>query len=342
MRCPYLEGLPISLPGKTGWPWTKESPQLPDTMPNGPLWPRISIVTPGLNQGQFIEETIRSVLLQGYPNLEYIIIDGGSTDDSVDIIKKYIQWLAYWITEPDRGQSHAINKGLTRATGEILAYINSDDLYEPGAFKKIAKIFMGNETCLMVSGSCLVFDEHNDKTIFKPNWPDHPSELMGSLSSTIPQPAVFWRKDAYKRAGGFEEKLNYSFDHEFFIRIGRIGGHPELIPDVIARYRDHAKSKTRTFRTKFYDEQAYIVRKHGKACGLSSLEIKQKIKRIEIEKDSTQVFISWKQKGRKEAIGKYLNMIMRYPNFIFQRHVLGLGRRLLLFKYSDVKELNKF
>ena len=111
MRCPTLKELPPSEAGKTGWPWTEESPQLPDNMPDGSPCPKISIVTPSLNQGQFIEETIRSVLLQGYPNLEYIIIDGGSTDGSVDIIKKYEKWLAYWITEPDRDQGHAINKG---------------------------------------------------------------------------------------------------------------------------------------------------------------------------------------------------------------------------------------
>ena len=103
-------------------------------MPNGEAWPRISIVTPSFNQGQFIEETIRSILLQGYPNLEYIIIDGGSTDESVEIIKKYEPWLTYWVSEKDRGQAHAINKGLERCTGEILAYINSDDYYYPGCF----------------------------------------------------------------------------------------------------------------------------------------------------------------------------------------------------------------
>jgi glycosyltransferase involved in cell wall biosynthesis len=105
----------------------------------GSRWPRISIVTPSLNQANYLEETIRSVLLQGYPNIEYIIIDGGSTDESVEIIKKYEKWLSFWISEPDKGQSHAINKGFSKASGEIYAYINSDDLYEQNSVFKRRK-----------------------------------------------------------------------------------------------------------------------------------------------------------------------------------------------------------
>lgn len=144
MRCPTLEELHTSPQGKTSWPWTEESLQLPDAMPDGSPWPKISIVTPSFNQGQFIEETIRSVLLQGYPDLEYIIIDGGSTDISIDIIKKYQQWLKYWVSEPDRGQSHAINKGFSESTGQVFAWINSDDIYMPDIFQVVAKAHKEN------------------------------------------------------------------------------------------------------------------------------------------------------------------------------------------------------
>src|SRR5262245_11264512 len=131
MRCPQLSELPPPPANKKGWPWTEECAQLPDRMPDGSEWPRISIVTPSYNQGAFLEETLRSVLLQGYPNLEYVVIDGGSRDCSVDVIKKYERWIRYWVSEPDRGQSHAINKGFEKTNGDILAYINSDDAYLP-------------------------------------------------------------------------------------------------------------------------------------------------------------------------------------------------------------------
>src|ERR1700680_2414413 len=136
-----LQGLPPPPIGKTGWPWTIESHKVPRLMANGQAWPKISIVTPSYNQGSFIEETIRSVLMQGYPNLEYIIMDGGSSDQTLDVINKYKPLLTHFESKPDRGQSHAINKGMAIGTGEILNWLNSDDFLEEGALIQMAEAF---------------------------------------------------------------------------------------------------------------------------------------------------------------------------------------------------------
>lgn len=134
--------LPLPPEQKTGWPWSEESVAgraAPPVLFDGQALPRITVVTPSFNQGQFIEQTIRSVLMQGYPNLEYMIFDGGSSDGSVETIRKYENHLAYWQSEPDRGQSHAINKGFKRSTGQIICWLNSDDYFLPDTLKTVAE-----------------------------------------------------------------------------------------------------------------------------------------------------------------------------------------------------------
>jgi cellulose synthase/poly-beta-1,6-N-acetylglucosamine synthase-like glycosyltransferase len=128
VRCPSLAMLPPPPPGKTGWPWTEESTRLPDDPGTAASWPRVTIVTPSFNQGQFIEETIRSILLQGYPDLEYFVLDGGSTDGTVAILERYAEWIDFWVSEPDGGQSAAINRGLRMGSGASATWINSDDM----------------------------------------------------------------------------------------------------------------------------------------------------------------------------------------------------------------------
>ena len=125
-------------PEKTRWPWT-QSDVRPAPTSESFAWPRVTVVTPSFNQGAFIEETIRSVLLQDYPNLEYLIVDGGSTDSTLEVIKAYEPWIDYWVSERDRGQTHAINKEFARATGEILAWLNSDDTFEPLAIRTVVQ-----------------------------------------------------------------------------------------------------------------------------------------------------------------------------------------------------------
>jgi len=238
-RCPTLSELPSPPPNRSGWPWTEECKQLPDTiMPNDSPWPRVTIVTASYNQAQFIEETIRSVLLQGYPDLEYIIIDGGSTDGSVDIIRKYEPWLTYWVSEPDRGQSHAINKGFERATGEIIAWLNSDDVYLQDALEQAAVAFENNETW-MVYGDFELLDAKGIKGEQSRSF-----QFESFLEHRfICQPASFQKREVLSKAGFLQEKLYYVMDMDWWLRIMAFQ-EPVYTPISFCRFRTWDGAKT--------------------------------------------------------------------------------------------------
>jgi len=245
MRCPTLNELPPPPPGKTGWPWTEESLQLPDAMPDGSPWPKVSIVTPSYNQGQFLEEAIRSVLLQGYPNLEYVIIDGGSDDNSVEIIKKYEPWLAYWISEPDKGQSNAINKGWEQATGEILAWLNSDDTYEPGGINRAVESLLVHPEIGMVYGACNKIDDCGNVIGQCPTMPFNLEALVCN-EWFISQPAVFVRQEVIDRVGKVNEDLHLVMDWELWLRIALAGFNIQYLQQTIANFRIWGATKTQS------------------------------------------------------------------------------------------------
>ena len=251
MRCPTLVDLPPPSPNQTGWMWTKESPELIDAGSCSDSLPRVTIVTPSYNQGRFIEAAIRSVLLQGYPNLEYIIIDGGSSDNSVQIIKKYEPWLAYWVSEEDRGQAHAINKGFARATGDIYAYLNSDDFFEPGALHACALAFRGGHQWVVGRVRCW-----QEGVGYWP-FPVLPGKSFAKwlLSCPVAQPGSFWSADLHREMGQFREDLNYVIDYEFWLRLRFIRKmEPFFINQSIAVYRLHSQSKTVARNSEFAHE----------------------------------------------------------------------------------------
>jgi glycosyltransferase involved in cell wall biosynthesis len=247
MRCPTLSDLPPPPPQKTGWPWTEESLQLPDLMPNGSEWPQISIVTPNYNYGQFIEETIRSVLLQGYPNLEYIIIDGASTDNSSEIVQRYESWLSYWISEEDKGQSDAINKGFEKAQGKIFYWINSDDILCSNVLQEVATFFHTNPAITFCSGNGYFFTGENiSKCItyrINPlNYSFH--DLLKYYDGQyLPQPSVFFSRSLWEKAGKLDISLSYAMDLDLWLRFS-IEAKLVSINKDFSELRLHDDSKT--------------------------------------------------------------------------------------------------
>ncbi len=206
-------------------------------------WPRITVVTPSYNQVQFLERTILSVLNQNYPNLEFIIIDGGSTDGSVEIIKKYEKHLAYWVTEPDKGQTDAINKGWRMATGKIVAYLNSDDTYTPGAMKNIVLYLKQHPGIDAVYGICNLIDENDDVINVWDPAEFNLKSLIRCGISTIPQQTVFFKSYIPQKIGLLDTSLRHAMDYEYWIRMGQKFRFQKT-PYILANFRIHKERKT--------------------------------------------------------------------------------------------------
>ncbi len=262
MRSPSLAELPPPAHYRTGWPWRGGSLNFAEDMPNGSPWPRISIVTPSLNQGLFIEETIRSVLLQGYPDLEYIIIDGGSTDDSVEIIEKYERWLAFWVSERDRGQSHAINKGFSKASGKIYSWLNSDDYLTQNALKNVALAYASSGKGGAWCGGCLRVDL-NSKVLRK-IWPNR--LVMEAIAdwpkNNYAQSACFFSKEAWHKCGPLDEDLCYVMDLDLWIKIAKT--FPIVrVNSLLSADHVHEKAKTQRDRAQMYAEIFLVQMRHG-------------------------------------------------------------------------------
>jgi glycosyltransferase involved in cell wall biosynthesis len=210
-----------------------------------PSWPKISIVTPSYNQAQFLERTILSVLNQNYPNLEYIIIDGGSTDGSVEIIKRYQPWLAYWVSEKDAGQSDALNKGFARATGDIVGWQNSDDVYLPGAFYEVAEVFRKSPGVDVVFANRLDINE-DDHVIGERRFT--PFSLVSHFyeGMMLSNQSAFWRKDLFSKIGMIDLTLQVAMDYEFFLRAAMKGARFMHVRRYWGASRKHGSSKEST------------------------------------------------------------------------------------------------
>jgi glycosyltransferase involved in cell wall biosynthesis len=262
------------------WPWSDEYSFSSGINKTDRYFPRITVVTPSYNQGLYLEETIRSVILQGYPNLEYIVMDGGSTDNSVSIIQKYDQFIDYWTSQPDRGQAFALNRGFAKSSGELLGWINSDDILLPGAFFELASAFNHYFNHVLV-GDVVLFSENGDyKQRMKQRGVTFKNLVqVWNLELRWSQPGTYFSREIWEQSGPFHETFRYVFDRDFLCRV--LQHYPvHYIEKPIARFRLHDSSKTVSEAPDWLDEHVDVTRRYwdkvpglDKNVALAELEV---------------------------------------------------------------------
>lgn len=291
--------------------------------------PKISIITPSYNQGQYIEETICSVLEQNYPNLEYVVIDGASNDQSVEIIRKYQKHLKYWISEKDDGQADAINKGLRHCEGDIFNWINSDDILFPSALHLIGEMYTDNVDA--IAGQVEQFNETIKTRYIKENKNISAETLILNPSHTcFHQPGLWLNLKKMKSIGEFRRDMHYCFDQEFYIRYFHMFPNIYYLEDTLVKFRLHEHSKTIAFNEEFFKEQYQILDEIviGK---ISLLHSQRKIAKEHL------AWLDWKaqlkmasqNKSASALFGLIIEML-KNPRRRINRYSLGMLRKILL------------
>ncbi len=235
-------------------------------------WPKISVVTPSYNQGQFLERTILSVLNQNYPNLEYVIMDGGSTDGSVEIIRRYERHLTRWVSRKDDGQADAIRRGFDLCTGQVLAYLNSDDVYLPDTLCRVGRLFRARPGVDVVYSNNYLTDEQDrivgDRRFTPYIWPvSRLGFLYGGFG--ICQPTAFWTRDMYYRVGQIDPAFVHCMDTDLFVRFALHGARFRFLREYLACARIHRSSKTSTLR--------HVARQEGRRIEAASRRYKSRV-----------------------------------------------------------------
>lgn len=300
----------------------------------------ISIITPSYNQAQFLEATIRSVLGQGYPHIEYILIDGGSSDGSLGIIEKYADRLAYWVSESDRGQAEAINKGLQKATGEILAWINSDDLYMAGAVEEAAQALQHHPEVGMVYGDGLMMDAQGK--LLDPHRYRTYNLLDLLCFEVLLQPTVFFRRSVFERVGPLDDQYHLILDHEYWIRIAQLAAILH-VPSFWAAERTHHGAKTIAQAGTFVDEAEKLIRQAEGSPDLGTL-LRQNHRKVHASLNAfaARRYIDDAQYGK--AVSRLMRTLaldpgvfVRYWYKFLQATLSALGLKRIFFAYRNVR-----
>jgi len=341
-----INKLPRPPEKKTGWPWT-----LPRSWREGKIkspldLPLVSVVTPSLNQDKFLEETIRSVLIQDYPHLEYIIIDGGSTDDSVPIIKKYEKWLSTWVSEPDKGHAHAINKGWKTAKGTYVTWLNSDDFLYPHSLKESVKVMERNSAVHLTYGNVArvnVLSQPCDID-FKGGSFDL-KEMLVYWKNPVPQPGFLMRRSVIDQIGFLDESYLFSFDFEYWIRMAANQLKGKHIPRKLAAFRIHKQTKTSRI-------QDVRVRDRFKLCEqyFQDERLSQKFRKEYHKKSKNRLYMNaadiFYQRDCPELLRKYAKKGIQESKFNYPAYIYFvislLGRKGILVikkKYRMIKGL---
>ena len=295
-------------------------------------YPRISIVIPSFNQGSFIEETILSVINQKYPNLELIIIDGLSTDNTLGIIKKYFDSISYFVSEIDNGQSHALNKGFQVASGDICAYLNSDDIYIDNILWKIAEEYINNKFKWIYTdvlfGNSIKNSEYFESRISS-------FEEFCAIQ-TIAQQGVFWENNTLNKPW-FDDNLSYVMDHKFFINLYKNFGKPKYLSTTGAFFRIHENSKTSKFEKILFKERRKIGLEYAYLSGNKYqknkiiLEIKRLELKIKMNKKYTDMLVCKKPLRKINLFFDMLNIFIKSPFKLRDLFFFGYLKKSIIF-----------
>ena len=299
------------------------------------VFPKISIITPTYNQGQFIEETIQSVISQNYPNLEYMIFDGGSTDNTIEIIKKYEKHLSYWESKPDRGQAHAINKGLEKATGEIFQWLNSDDYLEKNALFKIAEAF-NDKNIDAVAGQTQYFSINKKYKIEQLRNINSESLMFWNQNIVYTQPGIWLKRELMLNINGVKEKYHYAFDTEMIIRY--LSKYPKInyIENLLVLFRLHDESKTVSSPEKFIQEREIFIQELYKDNFYT--ELKKLTKKWLANNKWSKILksqINQKHRNKFFAIITLFFQIFKNIPIRFNRKSFGAIKRIILKKKTN-------